>query len=309
MANSASLRERFRLWAKSSPILAPVKRIIPDTLKSKLLKLAAGGRVGSISLGNDVILKYDLDDWYWPRYARNIRSYEPEMWFVADRYFSPDVIFIDCGANIGLWSCYAASKIKSRNQVIAVECGDSILPRLRQNRGLNGESFILLENAVWSRSGETKIFTVYRGHASSSLVTVDPNREQVHQIPVQTISIDDIVSRTLEKFPGLTNVIVKLDVEGVESEAVAGAKRTLFEKNTLLIYEDHGQDTESATTAFILQQGLKVYYVDISNSARRVLPVHNADELRAIKIDRGTGYNFLACRPNSRFDDDFQELL
>lgn len=286
MVNSTPLRERFRLWVKSSSILAPIKRVIPDMLKSKMLKFVAGGQAGSISLGNDVMLKYDLDDWYWPRYVRNIRSYEPEIWFFADRYFNPDVVFIDCGANIGLWSCYAASKIKNRNQVIAVECSDSILPRLRQNRALNRENFTLIEKAIWSRSGETKVFTVYRGHASSSLVASDPDREQVHQISVQTVSIDDIAGRTLEISPNLTDFIVKLDVEGVEREALAGAKRILHEKDTLLIYEDHGQDTESVTTAYISSVRLKlVLPLGKPESARvsrdvKVSPISTLTQLR-----------------------------
>ncbi len=92
---------------------------------------------------------------FW--YSLNILSYEPEIWYVADRFLDPSTIFVDCGANLGLWSCFAASKIGEQHaQVIAVEPGESVLQRLRRNRQLNHEGFSLLECAISDRSGETR---------------------------------------------------------------------------------------------------------------------------------------------------------
>ena len=306
MTSTLSARARLLSWIKYSRVLVPVKKFIPDFVKRNVLAVIAGGQQGVIDLGNGTKIKYNLSDSYWARYANNIRDYEPEIWFLLDRYLTPDSIFIDCGANIGLWSCYAASKVGNRDQVIAVEPSDSILPLLRLNHALNGKKFLLLERAIWYRSGETMSFTVYSGHASSSLVETDLPLKPLHKVSVQTVCIDDIMGTIPEKAMQLNDVVVKLDVEGAEQQALAGASRTLVTKNTLLIYEDHGRDLNSETTAYFFGKGLNIYFIDDeSHGVRRISDIV---ELTVIKADPGKGYNFIACRAGTKFDEDLSGL-
>lgn len=279
--------------------------MVPDFLKVWLLKVIAHGEQGQIDLGNGATLTYELADAYWANCANDIRTYEPEMWFVADYFFKPDTVFIDCGANIGLWSCYAASKIKNKHQVIAVEPGSSILHKLWQNHALNDKNFTVMDKAIWSRSGENKSFMMFAGHASSSLFE-DPNRKPLRRILVQTVSIDDIVDYTATRIPRAFNVVVKLDVEGAEQEAFAGAMRTLSTRNTLIIYEEIGSDKICKATASILKNGFNVYFVDCNASAVRV--ISSIDEVSAIKTNPGMGYNFICCKPDSEFDREFARL-
>lgn len=289
--------------------MAPIKRLVPDIVKRGLLNVLVRGGEGTIELNNGIVLRYDLSDSYWSSYARDIRSYEPEMWFIADRFVGSDTIFIDCGANIGLWSCYAAEKIKSKHQVIAIEPGASVLPRLRQNIQLNGGDITLLEEAVWSKSGISKTFMVYAGHASSSLIIADHQRRLLRTISVQTVCIDDIVDHALNQAPNATNIVIKLDIEGAEQEALAGAMQTLFRRNTLLIYEDHSQDRASTNTARVLELGLRVYFIDYSHQQERVVAITDATELLKIKLIPGKGYNFIACKPGSKFEYIFNGLV
>jgi hypothetical protein len=93
-------------------------------------------------------------------------------------------------------------------------------------------------------------------------------------------------------------VIIKLDVEGAEIPALAGAAR-LLEGDALLIYEDHGSDAAHGVTRHVLgERLLDVTYVDASG---RMSPISAPDQLSSIKKNRYTGYNFVACKPGTLF--------
>jgi len=288
---------------RSSPLAMAAKRAVPDFLKTAVIAAIARGEEGTIDLGEGVTLSYPLDDFYWSRIAGHIRDYEPEMWFVLDRFMTPETLFLDCGANIGLWSSYAALKASHGRLVVAVEPGFKVFPHLVKNCQRNHLDFTVLRNAIWSRSGESRVFFAYEGHASSSLVE-DRSRKLLGRVNVQTVSIDDAIESALETAAGVSAIIVKLDVEGVECEAIAGAARTLGRDNALLIYEDHGSEPASPATELCLQKGLRIYYYADGVMCR----IENSREARALKKNRGKGYNFFACKPGSAFDAQLRAL-
>jgi FkbM family methyltransferase len=298
-----SAREMILRTMRSSPLVTVAKRAVPDFVKTAVIAAIARGEEGRIDLGDGVTLSYPLDDFYWSRVADNIRDYEPEIWFVLDRFMNPETLFLDCGANIGLWSCYAALKAGHGRRVIAVEPGFKVYPHLQQNCRRNNLNFTVLRNAIWSRSGESRVFFAYEGHASSSLVE-DRAKKLLGRVDVETVSIDDAVESALETAPGVSDIIVKLDVEGVECQAIAGAERTLVRENALLIYEDHGSELASPPTEFCLQKGLHVYYY-AGGLTRRI---GNTREAGALKKNRGKGYNFFACKPGTGFDAQLRAL-
>lgn len=297
----------FVLRGLTSPLLQPVKAILPQSFKDRVRNTIGAGHETTVDVGHGGKLSYGLSDNYWSHHGARVREYEPEMWFVADRFMKPDTIFVDCGANIGLWSVVAASRIKNKDQVIAVEPG-SISKRLQQNHELNGGNFTILPNAVWDKSGVNVEFADSNNHASNSLLTtgVKSHLADAPRIKVQTVSVDDIVQEATKKAPQAANVVVKLDVEGVECEAVAGMRQTLARRNTLIVYEDHGNDPDSQTTAHLLKEGLNIYYINPDTLS--VKPVHSAEELRPMKTEPTKGYNFIACATGSAFDNEFKAL-
>jgi FkbM family methyltransferase len=282
---------------RSSPLVTVAKRAVPDFVKTAVIAAIARGEEGRIDLGDGVTLSYPLDDFYWSRVADNIRDYEPEIWFVLDRFMNPETLFLDCGANIGLWSCYAALKAGHGRRVIAVEPGFKVSPHLLENCRRNHLNFTVRKNAIWSRSGESGVFFAYEGHASSSLVE-DRAKKLLGRVEVETVTIDDAIEPVLKTAPGISDIIVKVDVEGVECEAIAGAARTLARGNCLLIYEDHGSEPASPVTELCLGKDLNIYFY-ADGAVRRI---GNTDEARAVKMDRRRGYNFFACMPESDFD-------
>lgn len=293
----SSARQAILRSLRSLRPLKRVKKVIPNFIKSALIGAIAGGRPGTIELGDGIVLSYPLDDSYWSRVESNIRSYEPELWLVLGRLLNSASLFIDCGANIGLWSCFAAVMIGNGQQVVAIEPGVTIFPYLLRNSRETGLNFVALTNAAWNKSGESMVFFVSEGHASSSLVK-NPFRKLVSQVSVETVCIDDVVESAIANAPNVSNIVVKLDVEGVECEVIAGAGRSLCCENVLRFYEDPGYVEDSEATELCLKMGLQIYFC--ADGAMR--QIGSARDAAAAKIDPHRRYNSFACRRGSEFE-------
>lgn len=300
---SGRMERTLKSLGESPRLRRVLKEHVPRGVIQKVADLLGKGREGRIDLGGGAMLSYELNDVYWTQYARNPRGYEPELWQVLENLAGPNTLFIDGGANIGFWSVVAASRIKNKDRVIAIEASDAVLPRLIANQKLNAESFTVLPRAVWSNSDETLTFTVSSVHSASGLVD-DGEFPALRKIQVRTISVDDVVRDAARKNIRNPDVIVKLDVEGTEWQALEGMQGTLKTHNTLLIYEDHSKDKASETTTRFLAGGLNLYYVD--GDTRTTRAIRDAKELEAIKTLRHRGYNFIACVPGSKFDAAFR---
>ncbi|MFL6239149.1 MAG: FkbM family methyltransferase [Actinomycetes bacterium] len=222
------------------------------------------------------ILEIDLRSSYWARLAVGW-DYEPEVRVVVDSAlaFRPDLALLDCGSNIGYWG----ARYARRCLVVAVEPVPTIYTSLQ--RTAQGNGFIALHRAVWSRSDEAVEITWNPGGetAASAVYTHAGARARV-----STITIDEL-AETAHGRP----LVVKLDVEGAEAQAVDGAERT--GREALWIYEDHGMDREHAATARFLASGFQV--LDITSTGRAT-QISSLDQLSGIKTNRKLGYNFAA---------------
>ena len=238
----------------------------------------------TLDLGLERRFKIYLDDTYWTRFVLFHRSYEPEVQKVIDAAMGHTDLFCDLGANKGLWSAYAAPLF---NRVIAVEAAQDTFDVLSENtRGLtNVERH---RAAIYDRSGEVLTFVnTYQSHASARLSPSGTHGQKDVTETVTTISVDDLV-------PSGTPALIKLDVEGAETEAIDGAIRAL-QDGGVLIYEDHGSDTQSTNSAHLLSMNeISLYSIEDTP-----VPVRDLGDLPRIKTDRYTGYNFLAARSDS----------
>lgn len=115
-------------------------------------------------------------------------------------------------------------------------------------------------------------------------------------VPVRTATLDDLLGSIL---PGDGQpVVLKLDVEGQEVQALMGAVE-LLRRDILIVYEDHGRDTSHTTTAYARSElGLSVGWLLPSGGVR---PVGSLSDLDRIKTNRRYGYNFVAYRKDSIF--------
>jgi FkbM family methyltransferase len=253
-----------------------------------------------VRIGNLGRLRIDLRDGYWINLLFPRFRYEPEVAFVLERALArPDVCFIDCGANIGYWSLVASGMIAAPGRVVAVEASPPAFRRLAGNAALNENRFRCLPLAIWSHDGERlEIVSHDQRHAGSSVVSRKDKRDapeyQVHD--VGSVTLDTIGDRYIASD---AQVVVKLDVEGAEIAALQGASRLLASRRPLLVYEDHGNDSESTVSRYLLEGlGMSVYYCDDHLRVERITTLLR---VRQLKHDVRRGYNLFACSSRSEF--------
>ena len=125
---------------------------------------------------------------------------------------------IDIGANVGFYSCLAATRGK---QVVAVEPLPRNLEFLYRNLEYNGISNVeVFPMALSDKSGVMPLY----GHAdTASFISGWAGASGVRHVAVPATTLDTIAA---ERFSGVP-LAIKLDVEGFELEVLKGAARTL----------------------------------------------------------------------------------
>jgi FkbM family methyltransferase len=141
------------------------------------------------------------------------------------RWLKPADGFLDCGANIGLYSAAAASLLNDGGEVVAVEPGGTAREMLTETVKILGlKNVRILDVAVGDHDGETQFF-VARGNlgtTSQSIICEDPEGENYEKITVPMLSLDRIASSFSRPLAA-----IKIDIEGVEAAALAAATKTL----------------------------------------------------------------------------------
>jgi len=131
---------------------------------------------------------------------------------------SPGDHFVDCGANVGLWSLVAAGCVGSSGQVTAFEPNPSAYQRLTQNSaasGAVGRRVTAINVAVAREAGEV-LFETGSHHNLGHIVS----KAAEGCISVPAVSLDDQLGETPIR-------ALKLDIEGGEAAALRGAERIL----------------------------------------------------------------------------------
>jgi len=138
----------------------------------------------------------------------------PEM-LVWKRYLRPGDLFLDVGANIGVYSVYAA---ECGAEVIAVEPVPHNAKRVRENLDLNGYAGEVVQNALSDHPGRVRI-------------TADEDSYN-HLVDEGGI---EVTATTLDELLGNRSAVAKIDVEGAEELVLAGARKALSEHRIKLL--------------------------------------------------------------------------
>lgn len=139
------------------------------------------------------------------------RSFDPDELAILSARLRDDAVFIDVGANVGIYSLFVASRTGRAARVLSIEPQPSIFERLVYNIRLNAFATIkAVECAVADRSGELTLFLDPRNSGESSVKVVNSGGARPIRIPARTLL--DLVEEE-----GFTRVdAIKLDVEGAE---------------------------------------------------------------------------------------------
>jgi FkbM family methyltransferase len=190
---------------------------------------------------NGFSLVFITPNWLTNYRAKTIKTKEPETigWINS---FGKDTIFWDIGANVGVFSIYAglAKKVK----VIAVEPSFMNLDLLFRNIQRNKiQELITIVPLALSRSSKEQDFFMSKmgmdwggAHNSSGKNILQDGSEMIRAITSKqlSVSLDDLC----EKFDLAKPTHMKVDVDGLESEVLAGATAMLGQVREILIEVD-----------------------------------------------------------------------
>lgn len=179
-------------------------------------------------------------------------------------FLREDDLFVDVGANIGVYTILSSAHCKSKS--ISIEPIPNTIGILKSNIKLNNiENLVTIKPFGISEKPGKMLFT--NSHDSINHVKSDTDVKNESYIKIKTNSLDEIIGNN-------SPIMLKIDVEGFEKEVVSGGINTLSNLNLKAIIielngcgSNYGYD-DSEINSIILNYGFKPY---VYNPYSRVL--------------------------------------
>lgn len=171
----------------------------------------------------------EIDD-YIKNILRTNTPWEPENTAVIQRYIKPGTTALDIGAHIGTHTLVMASSVGPDGKVYAFEPSRKIYRELCMNAALTGASNVIpIRAALGKKRGVISVVpSTFPNNEGSSFVI----HEQKGDNAAVVIRLDDL---------HLENVsFMKIDVENMEGEVLAGALETIKKNRPVMLVEIQG---------------------------------------------------------------------
>lgn len=132
-------------------------------------------------------------------------------------------IVIDCGANVGYYSCKAATEVGSTGLVIAIEPDKTLFEILLKNISINNlDNVISINKGIWDKKDRLVLYTSNK-HPGDSSFTVSPFNDNNQPFEVEVDTLENIL-----KILKIKKVdFLKMDIEGAETMAIRGSNNLL----------------------------------------------------------------------------------
>jgi len=248
---------------------------------ANLLRMTLPERDIAIKLNPDATFEFPYGDGYWSKLLNRSFCYENELELLFQDSVGVDYTLIDCGANFGYWSVLVSSAPYGSHKAIAIEPSSQNFAKLRNNAEINGNRFEVIKCAIGASKGTARLSGT-KHEAFSIAGDADSGGEDV---PV--IALDDLLAEG--KISANGKYLIKLDVEGVEIEAIKGGAQ-LLQGDIILLCEEHGNDPNHTVSRYILEQTpLKLIVYD--PRSQRLETVTELSILDRIKVSSHVGYN------------------
>ena len=160
----------------------------------------------------------------------NGHAWEPQVAHYIARFFEKykNSAFVELGANIGLHTILAAKA--GASHVFSFECHPICVKKLARNIDINrcSEVVTLIPLAASNSTGKSLTLRHVGGNVGASFIDSPENKfaaQSTGSYACSTVRLDDYMfPRKLESFD---SVLVKIDVEGHELQALNGMRRVL----------------------------------------------------------------------------------
>ena len=174
---------------------------------------------------------------------------------VITKDLKPGDVFVDIGANCGLFSVFAARKVGPTGRVIAIEPLPAMLARLRFNVAANGFTNVMVcPTAVGAQPGEARIHVSTKQYGHASLVGTEGEELTVPVTPLLSI----VESAGVMRIDAL-----KIDIEGFEDRAlmpfIRSAPRQLWPAR-IFMEVDHASRWQEDCLGGLLEAGYREHW-------------------------------------------------
>jgi FkbM family methyltransferase len=196
----------------------------------------AGGTEAVVALDGGGSVEVDLAT----PHGRRIFAYG--FWEPASRALralvGPADVVIDGGANIGLFTVLAASRVGAGGHVIACEPSPATMTLLRTNVARNAFGHVSLREVALAEAPgrlELEVFDPGSGYSSFAPAASGSGT----RVEVEVTTLDAVAGEALERVK-----LVKLDVEGAELRALRGASELIARARPDFIVELEAEHLE-----------------------------------------------------------------
>lgn len=258
------------------------------SLGCRILSTALDGRETVAQLNEDARFAFPFGDGYWSVLLDRRYVYEAELERFLMNVVDVDYTFVDCGANYGLWSVLVSSRPFGSHPAIAIEASSRNAAKLARNAAINGDRFTVRHQAIGATAGGTARLSG-RKHEAFTIAAAEGAAfcEDVPMVSLDSLLDDGSLA------PG-GRFIVKLDVEGVEIDALKGGRR-LLDADSIILCEEHGADRSHGVTRHVLAQpGCREFVLDPATG--RFEEVREPGFLDHIKTNHAVGYNVFVTK-------------
>jgi FkbM family methyltransferase len=161
--------------------------------------------------------------------------FEPNEFAFLNSVLQEGMVFVDAGANEGLYSLFASRCVGASGRVFSFEPSQREFDRLGCNIQLNGlENVHAVQAALTEKSGSVELNVARATHGGQN--TLGEFAYQVSLLRRETVS-----AQTLDGFAaefGLTRLdFLKMDVEGAELRVLEGSREVLRRLRPTILFE------------------------------------------------------------------------
>ncbi|MCU1334850.1 MAG: hypothetical protein JWO19_431 [Bryobacterales bacterium] len=209
---------------------------------------------------------------------------DPNEFAFLNSVLREGMVFVDGGANEGLYSLFASRCVGTSGLVYSFEPSQREFHRLSCNIRLNGlDNVRAVPVALSDAPGKAELKIASSTHAGHNTLG-----KFVHQVPL--LRIERVSAQTLDGFAteaGLTRLdFVKLDVEGAEGRVLLGSRRVLREMRPTILFEAQAAGLPDVVD-FLREQDYRLYA--FSDTAGTPIPADGeprSENMIAVPMER-----------------------
>lgn len=200
--------------------------------------------------------------------------FEQEMEFWQDQ-IEVGMTVIDVGANVGVYTFSAASRVGATGRVLAVEPFSGCVQCLEETRRVNElEQVRVIRAAASDRDGTVQLAL----HTASELNQIVPDAPDASIDGMESVpcfTLDTLIEReNLQRVD-----VLKIDAEGHELQVLLGSDRLLRDFKPIILYENiaGSQGDNLPVAEFLMQKNYQLFRYQ--PFVKQLIPIQSTDEL------------------------------